>query len=150
MQRGIDCIGVGVGAIILNKDGKALLAKRGPKAQNEKSKWSYPGGGLKFGETFEECVKREMKEEFDIEVEPIEQLGTVNHIIPEDKQHWVAVAYVCKLIKGEPKIQEPEKEEEIGWFTFEETGKLSLASIAKHRLQQLKKKYPNGLPDLYA
>lgn len=150
MKKGIDHIGVGVGAIILNRGGKALLTKRGPKAQNEKGKWTYAGGGLKFGETFEECVKREMKEEFDIEVEPIEQLATVNHIIPADKQHWVAVAYVCKIIKGEPKIQDPEKEEEIGWFTIEETEKLSLTSIAKYRLQQLKEKYPNGLPNLYS
>lgn len=145
MQKGIDYIGVGVGAIIINKEGKTLLAKRGPKAQNEKGKWSYPGGGLKFGETFEDCIKREMKEEFDIEVEPIGQLGVINHIIPQDKQHWIAVAFVCKLIKGKPKILEPEKEEEIGWFTIKETERLSLTLVAQNRLRQLKEKYPNGL-----
>lgn len=145
MKKGVDYIGVGVGAIIINKEGKALLAKRGPKAQNEKGKWSYPGGGLALGETFEDCIKREMKEEFAIEVQPIEQLETVNHFIPEDKQHWVAVAFICKLIKGEPKIQESEKEEEIGWFTIEETGKLALTSIAKYRLEQLRERYLKGL-----
>ena len=149
MQKGVDYIGVGVGAIILNKEGKALLAKRGKKAQNEKGKWSYPGGGLKFGEFFEDCIKREMREEFDIEVEPVEQLGTFNHIISEEKQHWVAVAFVCKLVKGKPKIHESEKEEAIGWFTIGETNRLPLTSVATYRLKQLKEKYPKGLPDLY-
>ena len=149
MIKGINYIGVGVGAIILNREGKALLAKRGRKSQNEKGRWSYPGGGLRFGEAFEDCVRREMKEEFNIEVEPVEQLGTVNHIIPHDKQHWVAVAYICKLIKGTPIIQEPEKEQQIEWFTIEETEKLPLTSIAEIRLKQLKEKYPNGLPNLY-
>ena len=145
MKKGIDYIGVGVGAIILDKKGRALLAKRGEKAYNEKGKWSYPGGGLKFGETFEDCARREMREEFNIVVEPVAQLESVNHLIPKDKQHWVAIAFVCKIVKGKPKIAEPEKEEKIGWFTINETEKLPLTTIAKIRLRQLKEKYPNGL-----
>lgn len=149
MKKGLDYIGVGVGSIIINREKKTFLARRGEKAQNEKGKWSYPGGGLKFGETFEACIRREMKEEFDIEIEPIEQLGTFNHMIPKDKQHWVAVAYICKLMEGTPKILESEKEEEMGWFTIEETEKLPLTLVAKHRLKQLKEKYPKGLPNFY-
>ncbi len=36
MIRGVDYVGVGIGAVIVNSDGKILLAKRGPKARNER------------------------------------------------------------------------------------------------------------------
>jgi 8-oxo-dGTP pyrophosphatase MutT (NUDIX family) len=51
MQKGIDYIGVGVGAIIFDGAGRIFLAKRGAEAQNEKNRWEFPGGGVEFGET---------------------------------------------------------------------------------------------------
>lgn len=142
MKKGIDYVGIGIGAVIFNNQGKALLSKRGKNAQNEKGKWSYPGGDLKFGETFEQCVSRETKEEFGIKVKPVEQLETFNHLLPKEKQHWVAVAFICKLLRGKPIIQERDKEIEVGWFTIKETEKLSLTKVAKHRLKQLKQRFP--------
>ena len=85
MKRGIDYIGVGIGAIIFNKQGKIFLAKRGRKATNEQGKWECPGGALEFGESFEATIKREMKEEFGIEIEIIDQFATFNHLIPKQK-----------------------------------------------------------------
>ena len=55
-----------VGAIIL-KDDKILLVKRG--AEPGIGKWSIPGGSMEFGETMEEAVKREVKEETGLDVE---------------------------------------------------------------------------------
>ncbi len=66
MKKGIDYIGVGIGAVIVDTDGKMLLSKRGPKAKNERGKWEFPGGGVEFGDTMEETIKREMKEELGI------------------------------------------------------------------------------------
>jgi 8-oxo-dGTP pyrophosphatase MutT (NUDIX family) len=51
MKRGIDYIGVGVGAIIVNRTGELFLAKRGPLAKNERGLWEFPGGSVEFGET---------------------------------------------------------------------------------------------------
>lgn len=45
MKKGVDFIGVGVGAAIFNKDRKLLLGLRGKEAQNERGKWEIPGGG---------------------------------------------------------------------------------------------------------
>ncbi len=53
MKKGIDYIGVGVGAIIFNTDGKVFLARRDRKARSELGKWEFPGGGVEFGETLE-------------------------------------------------------------------------------------------------
>ena len=63
MNKGIDFIGVGVGALIFNNEGRIFLAKRGPEARNESGKWDFPGGSVEFGEKVEEALKREIKEE---------------------------------------------------------------------------------------
>ena len=144
MRAGIDYIGVGVGAAIFNDKGEIFITKRGSKAKNERGKWEIPGGSVQFGETFEQAVKREIKEELGIEIKVLEMLKIWDHIIPEDKQHWVAPTYICKIIKGTPKIKEPDKCEAIGWFTPSEAEKLPLSIITKYDIELLKKKYPRG------
>ncbi len=116
MKKGIDYIGVGVGALIFNGKGEVFLAKRGLKARNEPGKWDFPGGAVRFGETVENAIKREIKEEFDIIIEIIDLLEVNNHIIPKEKQHWVSPAFVARLVSGQAKNIEKDKNEEIGWF----------------------------------
>lgn len=140
MKRGIDYIGVGVGAAIFNDEGRLFITKRGKKAKNESGTWEIPGGSVEFGETFEEAIKREIKEELGIEIEILELLGICDHIIPQEKQHWVSPTYICRITKGKPKILEPEKCEEIGWFTLSEAEKLPLSIVTKYDVGLLKKK----------
>lgn len=145
MQKGVDYIGVGVGAAIFDQKGRLFITKRGKKAKNERGKWEIPGGSVEFGETFIEAIKREVREELGIDIEVIEFLCIHDHLIPEEKQHWVAPTYICKITKGNPKILEPEKCAEIGWVTIDEAEKLDLSLITAHNLKELKKKYPNGV-----
>lgn len=149
MQRGIDYIGVGVGAAIFNKEGKLFIAKRGKKAKNEVGKWEIPGGSVEFGETFKQAIKREIKEEHGIDIEVLELLDICDHIIPKEKQHWVSPTYICKITKGVPKIMEPQKCEAIGWFSIEEAEKLPLSIVTKYDISILKKKYPKGILPLF-
>ncbi|MGH7203825.1 MAG: NUDIX domain-containing protein [Candidatus Levyibacteriota bacterium] len=145
MKKGIDYIGVGVGAAIFNKGGKLFLSKRGIKAKNERGKWEIPGGGVEFGETFEQALKREIKEEIGVEIEVMDLLGICDHIIPKEKQHWVAPTYLCKISKGTPKILEPEKCAEMGWYSIEEAQALPLSIVTTYDIRLLKKFYPNGV-----
>ena len=58
---------IDVTAAILVKDGKILIAKRKPE-DKQPGKWEFPGGKIEAGESAQECLKREMQEEFGIEV----------------------------------------------------------------------------------
>jgi 8-oxo-dGTP diphosphatase len=116
MKRGVDYIGVGVGAVIVDANGRLFLARRGPKAKNERGLWEFPGGSVEFGETLADALKREMREEYGIEIAVGELLDVVDHILPEEGQHWVSPSFICSIVSGEPVIQEPEKCSEIGWF----------------------------------
>lgn len=117
MKKGIDYIGVSAGAIIFNDTGEVFLSKRSQNTKNEKGHWETPGGSVEFGETLEVAAKREIMEEYGAEIEIIEQWPAADHIIPAEKQHWVATTFLAKFKNGqEPKIMEPEKCDEIGWF----------------------------------
>lgn len=142
MKKGVDYIGVGVGAIIINDEGKVFLAKRGQRAKNERGKWEFPGGGVEFGETMADCIKREIYEEYGIVITLVDQLEALDHLIPEEKQHWVAVTFIAKIAQGKPKIMEPEKCDEIGWFGLESLPQpMSIVSTAS--LDLLKKYLKN-------
>jgi 8-oxo-dGTP diphosphatase len=116
MKRGVDYIGVGVGAIIVDNQGRLFLARRGPKAKNERGLWEFPGGSVEFGETMAAALRQEMREEFGIEIVIGKLLDVVDHILKEEGQHWISPTFLCTLTVGEPNIREPEKCAEIGWF----------------------------------
>ena len=133
-RRGIDAVGVGVGAIIRDSQGRLFLAKRGPVAKNERGLWEFPGGSVELGETLAQTLQREMREEFGIEIEVGELLDVVDHILPEEGQHWVSPTYLCRIRSGEPQIREPGKCEAIGWFAPEKVP-AELTQITRHNLE---------------
>jgi len=116
VKRGIDYIGVGVGAIITDSQGRLFLARRGIKAKNERGLWEFPGGSVELGETMAAALRREMREEFGIEITVGELLDVVDHILKQEGQHWVSPTYLCTITSGEPHIMEPEKCAEISAF----------------------------------
>jgi 8-oxo-dGTP diphosphatase len=134
LKRGIDYIGVGVGAIIINKEGRIFLARRGPKAKNEQGLWEFPGGSVEFGETLAEALQREMYEEYGIEISVGELIDVADHILQQEHQHWVSPTFICQIISGEPYIREPEKCTEIGWFGMDQMPK-ELTQITRLNLE---------------
>ncbi|AHC50669.1 DNA mismatch repair protein MutT [Sulfolobus acidocaldarius SUSAZ] len=87
---------VAVGGVIL-KDNKVLLVKR--RNPPNKGNWAIPGGKVEYGETLVDAVKREMKEETALDVEPIELLAVVEII--KEGYHYVIFDFICKVVNGE-------------------------------------------------
>ncbi len=140
MKKGVDYIGVGVGAVILNADGKVFLARRGKEARNESGKWEFPGGGVEFGETLEHALAREVMEEYGFEIDVRALLDVVNHIIPAEGQHWVSPTFICGYRGGTPRLREPHKCEDIGWFSVDRIPEEKLTIASKKSLESLKQK----------
>jgi 8-oxo-dGTP diphosphatase len=69
---------VKVTAAILVKHGKIIIAQR-KSSDRLSGKWEFPGGKIEPGETPEQCLSRELKEEFDIDVTIGEYLGSNIH-----------------------------------------------------------------------
>lgn len=118
MKKGFDYIGVTVCFYCHDGKGNLLLNKRSQKCRDEKGKWDCGGGALKFGESWEEGAKREIKEEYGCNVLKLKQVG-VNNVIrihENQKTHWIAIVFAAKLDPKKVRIKDKEKIDEIGWF----------------------------------
>jgi 8-oxo-dGTP diphosphatase len=119
MKKGLDYIGVSAGAMIFNEKGELFLSKRSKNTKNERGHWETPGGSVEFGEKLEDAVKREIMEEYGVDIEITEQFPAADHIIPDENQHWVATTFLAKVKEGQtPVIMEPDKCDAIGWFSL--------------------------------
>jgi ADP-ribose pyrophosphatase YjhB (NUDIX family) len=119
MRSGKDYIGLGVGAIIHDGAGKVLLLKRAGTLDASRSTvglWSNPGGEVEFGETVEAAAVREAREELGVEVRIERMIGCTDQILPRSRVHWHLVAFLTRIVRGEPRIMEPAKADEIAWF----------------------------------
>ncbi|MBN1876515.1 MAG: NUDIX domain-containing protein [Anaerolineae bacterium] len=134
MQRGIDYIGVGVGAIIVDDQGCLFLARRSPQAKNERDLWEFPGGSVEFGERLVDALKREMREEYGVEIAVGELLDVVDHLLPAEGQHWMSPTFICRITSGVPTIREPGKCTEIGWFAPDAVPEDELTLITRENL----------------
>lgn len=143
MKKGVDFIGVGVGAVIVDGDGRLLLALRGPKARNQPGRWEFPGGAVEFNEQHRVALRREIKEELGIEIEVGDLIDIVDDIIPDEGQHWISPGYVCRIVSGQPHIQpgEEEKIARIGWFHPADVPD-NLTGASRHTLEAYLRKRP--------
>jgi 8-oxo-dGTP diphosphatase len=94
----------GVGAIVLDAEDRVLLVRRGQ--QPLLGEWSLPGGALELGERLEDGVRREVREETGLDVEPVEIVAVFDHITHASDDpsrvrfHYVLVDYRCRLLGG--------------------------------------------------
>ncbi|MEM1564298.1 MAG: NUDIX hydrolase [Candidatus Bathyarchaeia archaeon] len=130
---------VGVGAIIIC-DGKILLEKR--RGEPAKGKWSVPGGLVELGETAEEAVVREVKEETGLDVADPELIDVVDNIVRDEngevKYHFVIIDYFVKLKGGE--MRAADDAEELRWVPLGEAEKYDLTKTLRAFLQRNKEK----------
>ena len=100
-----------VAAIIID-DGKVFATQRG--YGEFKDGWEFPGGKIDAGETPEEALIREIKEELDTEIVVKELLDTVEYDYP--KFHLSMDCFICKIKSGELVLKEHEASK---WLTKE-------------------------------
>jgi 8-oxo-dGTP diphosphatase len=103
---------VGV-AVVVAKDNKILLGKR--KGAHGEGNWSFPGGHLEFGESVEECARRELAEETGLKALSLRLGPWVSNIIDEDK-HYITLFVFINRFAGNLQLLEPNKCEEWEWF----------------------------------
>ena len=121
-------IGVGV---IWNSQKQILIDRRLPKGTMG-GLWEFPGGKVEPGETVQECIKREIKEELGIEIEVGENLISIDHDYPQFKV--TLIVHHCRYLGGTP---QPIECDEIRWvrvsqlnqFTFPQANEQIIAAL---------------------
>jgi nucleoside triphosphatase len=122
-----------VGVLIYNKNKEIFLAKS--KKWNDK--WVVPGGHLELGETIQNCIKRETKEETNIDIEKIEFIGIQESIFSEEfhkKKHMVFLDYCAKAITYDVRLNE--EFQEYIWINANEALRLKLNNSTKRFIKR--------------
>jgi 8-oxo-dGTP diphosphatase len=115
---------------IIEKDGKILLTLR--NIEPFKDHWCLPGGHIDFGETPEEAVKREIKEETGLDIKP-RFFDYYNEFYEKMGWHAIVLMFYAKA-EGEIK-KDKEEVKEVKLFSKKEIFKLRLAFEHKRVLE---------------
>jgi len=89
-----------VGALIMNGD--SFLAGLRPPDKPNPLLWEFIGGKAEKGETLQEALKRECREEIDVEIEVGEIFAEADHEYPDGKIHLTI--FYARIVSGEPRL----------------------------------------------
>ena len=121
------------GAII--RDNKVFSAQRGNKGET-KYKWEFPGGKIEKNETPQQALKREFKEELNVDIEVHE---LITSIVDEYETQILHIdTYICSLLSGEPTLNEHINK---AWSSKESIDSLVFSPADKPTLDIIKNKY---------
>ena len=105
-------------ASIIHQNGKILATQRG--YGDFKGLWEFPGGKIEPGETTEEALRREIREELNIDISVEKHICTVEHDYPNF--HLTMNCYGCSIVQGELVLNEHQSArwlEESEWKSIE-------------------------------
>ncbi|WP_137133880.1 NUDIX domain-containing protein [Rhizobium sp. FKY42] len=135
LRPGLDFPGVGTGLVIRNADGHILLYKR--LRAPEAGFWNIVGGKVDHLEHSADAARREAEEETGLTIRSVDFLCLSEQIIQADRQHWVSVIYQTNDFTGEPRLTEPDKLSEFGWFALDDMPE-PLSAFTRDAIQFLK------------
>src|SRR5229473_6007086 len=135
---------VGVGVLILDHRSRALLTLR--KLPPEAGSWSIVGGKLEYLETLHDCALREALEEVGVEVAIEGLLCVTDHLLPQERQHWVSPAYLGRVAKGCAKNCEPRKTRDVRWFPLDQLPP-NLTITARNAIAAYSRQFPQPASD---
>lgn len=121
-----------VAAALVFREGKLLITQR-PSGSHLEGLWEFPGGKREEGETFEECLHRELKEELGIEVEIGELVEAITHTYPEKTVRLKF--FRCAWRKNEPQLLGCA---DFRWVMANEIGQFAFPAADERLLKKLK------------
>lgn len=110
-------------AIILNKNGEILFLLRSLDDNFLPGEWDIPGGGLDYGETPENGLKREILEETGLEIEIIKTLTVSTYFMGEIQR--IDITFLCRAV-DETKLNLSFEHTDFKWVKPEEVSSLGL------------------------
>lgn len=118
-------------AALIWRDDKFMICQR-PRTKKRGLLWEFVGGKTEPGETKEEALIRECKEELDITVKPGSIYMEVDHVYPDITIHLTL--FNCTISEGEPKLLE---HEDLKWISISEIPNFAFCPADKDILERL-------------
>ncbi len=120
MKKGEDYTGITVVFACHDGAGNYFLGKRSTACRDEHGTWDPGGGALEFGDTAEDTLHKEIKEEYCTDVLDLEFLGYRDVLREQGGKptHWLALDFKVLIDRSKAGNGEPHKLEAVGWFTL--------------------------------
>src|ERR1700722_17536534 len=122
-----------VSAGIIFRDGRVLITQR-RAGDHLGGLWEFPGGKRHQGESYEDCLRRELMEELGIEVEVGQRFAAVTHDYPEKSVHLEF--FLCRWLRLEPRAIGVA---DFAWVEREQLANYSFPAADEKLLEKLKK-----------
>ncbi len=121
LKKGTDYIGVGVVFFCHDGNGKFLMGKRSVNTRDEHGRWDFGAGGVEFGHTLDDTLRKEIREEYCTDVLDYKFIGYMDvHREHEGKPtHWISFAFKVLVDPEKVRVGEPDMCDELGWFTLD-------------------------------
>ncbi len=118
MIKGIDYTGITISFHCHDGNGSYVMHKRSHLCRDEHDRWDFGGGGLKFNESLEDGVKREVQEEYGTLPLEVEFLGfdEIHREHEGKKTHWISFRYRVLVDREKVVNNEPDKHTDMQWF----------------------------------
>lgn len=120
-HKGVSFTGITTVFFCHDGHGKLFLTKRSKNTRDEHGRWDPGGGGLKHGESVENSMLREVKEEYGVKPLAWEFIGYFDafRTTPEGiPNHWLAMCFAVKVDPSKVKLMEPDMVDDSGWFSL--------------------------------
>jgi nucleoside triphosphatase len=122
-----------VGALILNKENKALLLK----SNKWRGYWVIPGGHIELGEDMEDALRREIKEETNLNIRGIKLLGLQQCVYSgnfHERKHFIFIDFICRT--EESGVALNDEHQEYKWVALEETKNMPLEPFTRKLMDE--------------
>lgn len=119
--------------VLRDEMGRVLILKRSINDRSFPGKWSLPGGKVDAGETVEQAVIREVKEEAGLDVEIIRAIGVNESLLSTRNRKYVIYSFAVQ-IKNKSDVQLSHEHEDYRWVFPQEARNLPLAGGVTEKL----------------
>ncbi len=125
-----------VTSAILVHNSEVLIAQRKQETELEPSKWEFPGGKVEHGESPEDCIKREIREELNLEISVQSLYHLTSHVYetPAARIHVVLLFYLCRLDAGDLRLLDVQ---DAKWVAISDLTNYAIAAADMEVLQKL-------------
>jgi len=122
---------------LLIKNNELLLCRLSQRVMKSAGHWTLPGGGLDFGESPEDAMVREFREETGLIVKTgsLVTIDTLSDEVNGTRFHSIRIIYQAHYLEGELKFEDEGTTDACEWFSEAEAHRQTLVGLAQAGLK---------------
>lgn len=126
---------IGVTAFILDSD-KVLIVRRSQEETFLPGYYELPGGKVEFGESPEQALKREIKEETNLEIEVIKPYDCFSYLSSDNERHTIDIQFITKLTDNPENIKLSKEHDAFEWISKDDISKYQFSDEMKKVIEK--------------